>query len=52
MSFLEEKKNRTSSDFKPEKWTREKWKYDFSCMVEIDLKYALSKKQLHFQKPL
>lgn len=24
MSFLEEKKNRTSLDFKPEKWTREK----------------------------
>lgn len=50
VSFLEDKDKRASSDFKPEKWTRKKWKYDFNCLVEIDLKYALSKKRLHLKQ--
>ena len=43
--------------FKPEKWTRENWKFDYNCLVEIDNKFALSKKQIqlnsekfHFHK--
>ena len=35
-----------------EKWTREKWKYDYNCLVEIDKKFSLSKKnvQLKFER--
>ena len=47
----------TAQKFKPEKWTRENWKFDYNCLVEIDYKFALSKKQIrlktekfHFRK--
>lgn len=39
----------TGKSFKPEKWTREKWKFDYNCLVEIDCKYALSKKQIQLK---
>lgn len=32
--------------FKPENWTREKWKYDYNCLVEIDERFSLSKKRV------
>lgn len=47
----------TTNKFKPEKWTRENWKFDYNCLVEIDRKFSLSKKQIqlktqkfHFRK--
>ena len=39
----------TGKNFKPEKWTREKWKFDYNCLVEMDRKFALSKKQIHLK---
>ena len=33
----------TSKNFKPEKWTRENWKFDYNCLVEID------HRAVHFQ---
>lgn len=52
VSFLNDKKRKkkSESDFNPEKWTRDKWQYDFNCLVEIDLKYALSKKRLQLKQ--
>lgn len=35
--------------FKPEKWTRDKWKYDYNCLVEIDRQFYLSKKQVRLK---
>ena len=47
----------TDKNFKPEEWTRKKWKFDYNCLVEIDCKFSLSKKQIqlksekfHFRK--
>lgn len=39
----------TAKKFKPEKWTRENWKIDYNCLVEIDFKFALSKKQIQLK---
>lgn len=39
----------TAKKFKPEKWTRENWKFDYNCLVEIDNKFALSKKQIQLK---
>lgn len=35
--------------FKPEEWTRNKWKFDYNCLVEIDNKFSLSKKQIELK---
>ena len=35
--------------FKFEKWTRDTWKYDYNCLVEIDEKFSLSKKRLRLK---
>lgn len=35
--------------FKFEKWTRDAWKYDYNCLVEIDEKFSLSKKRLRLK---
>ena len=32
-----------------EKWTREKWKYDYNCLVEIDKKFSLGKKRVQLK---
>lgn len=39
----------TGKNFKPAKWTRDKWKFDYHCLVEIDLKFALSKKRIELK---
>lgn len=39
----------TAQKFKPEKWTRENWKFDYNCLVEIDYKFALSKKRIELK---
>lgn len=36
-------------NFNPKKWTREKWKFDYNCLVEIDYKFSLSKKQIQLK---
>ena len=28
------------------KWERKDWKYDFHCLIEVDKKYAISKKRV------
>ena len=47
----------TGKNFKTEDWTRKKWKFDYNCLVEIDNRFALSKKRIelktekfHFRK--
>lgn len=32
--------------FNVEEWTRDKWYYDYNCLVEIDRKFSLSKKRI------
>lgn len=39
----------TGKNFKPKKWTREKWKFDYNCLVEIDCKFSLCKKQIQLK---
>lgn len=39
----------TLKKFKPEKWTRDDWKFDYNCLREIDIKYALSKKRIELK---
>ena len=39
----------TAKKFKLEKWTRENWKFDYNCLVEIDCKYVLSKKRIELK---
>ena len=39
----------TAKNFKPEKWTRKKWKFDYNCLVEIDQKFSLSKKRIQLK---
>lgn len=36
-------------NFKLEEWVRKKWKFDYNCLVEIDCKFALSKKQIQLK---
>lgn len=36
-------------NFKPEKWTRDKWKFDYNCLAEIDYKFFLSKKRIQLK---
>jgi hypothetical protein len=31
----------TAAKFKFEKWTRDAWKYDYNCLVEIDEKFLI-----------
>ena len=47
----------TAKKFKPENWTRDSWKFDHNCLVEIDRRFLLSKKRIelkterfHFRK--
>ena len=47
----------SAKNFNLEKWTRKNWKFDYNCLVEIDCKFSLSKKQIqlktekfHFRK--
>lgn len=35
--------------FNPEKWTRDKWKFDHNCLIEIDSRFALSKKRVELK---
>ena len=35
--------------FKPDKWTRDKWKFDYNCLTEIDSRFALSKKRVELK---
>ena len=35
--------------FKPEKWTRGNWKFDYHCLREIDSRFALSKKRIELK---
>ena len=37
---------KSASKFKFEKWTRDVWKYDHNCLIEIDEKFSLSNKRL------
>ena len=46
LSFTEGKFKKSATKFDPEKWTRDKWKFDYNCLVEIDHKFFLSKKQV------
>lgn len=39
----------TAKNFKTEKWTRDKWKFDYHCLVEIDRKFSLSKKRIELK---
>lgn len=36
-------------NFNLEKWTRDKWKFDHNCLVEIDREFSLSKKQIELR---
>jgi len=46
-SFTCGKPKRSVDKFKPHKWTREQWKFDYHCLVEIDKKFSLSKKRVN-----
>lgn len=35
--------------FKIEKWTRDNWKFDHNCLIEIDRRFALSKKRIELK---
>ena len=35
--------------FDPDKWNRDKWKFDHHCLIEIDNKFALSKKRIELK---
>ena len=35
--------------FKPEKWARDNWKFDYDCLIEIDQTFALSKKRIELK---
>lgn len=48
-SYTNGKKKRLASKFKEEEWTRDKWNYDYHCLVEIDKKYSLSKKRIELK---
>lgn len=39
----------TDKKFKIEKWTRDNWKFDYNCLVEIDHKFSLSKKRIELK---
>lgn len=47
--FTEGKHKRSADKFDSEKWIRDKWKYDYHCLVEIDRAFSLSKKRIELK---
>ena len=43
-SYTDGKNKRPASSFNADKWSRDKWKYDYNCLVEIDKKFSIRKK--------
>lgn len=39
----------TAKKFQPEKWVRDKWKFDYHCLIEIDHKFSLSNKRIELK---
>lgn len=39
----------SGKQFKIEKWTRDNWKFDHNCLIEIDRRFALSKKRIELK---
>ena len=48
-SFTDGKHKRSADKFDSKKWTRDRWKYDHHCLVEIDRAFSLSKKQIELR---
>lgn len=46
------KKKSPAAGFKPEKWTRDKWKFDYNCLVEISKKFSLNKRRIELKSDL
>ena len=40
---------KSADKFNSEKWTRDQWKYDYHCLVEIDRAFSLSKKRIELR---
>lgn len=49
ISFTDGKPKKSADKFVPEKWVRDKWKFDYHCLVEIDRKFSLSKKRIELK---
>lgn len=47
--FAKGKYKRSADKFDSEKWTRDKWKYDYHCLVEIDREFSLGKKRIELR---
>ena len=44
--FTDGKYRKSADKFNSERWTRDQWKYDYYCLVEINRAFSLSKKRI------
>lgn len=49
VSYTKGKNKKSADKFKPQDWIRDKWKFDYHCLLEIDNKFLLSKKRIELK---